>query len=90
LWDSQSDSDGSIYYRFKFSDTIEPGSFNTGCSKTSYNNMPLASGSAVLGLCYLHSGDTADVARVDINVTVPSGEYYGNHSSTITFTAVAS
>ncbi|MFH1286001.1 MAG: hypothetical protein ABIH99_05465 [Candidatus Micrarchaeota archaeon] len=73
-------------YQYKVSNS-EAGSIgNLGGSATAWTNVP-ASGSPALAIAALGYTDTADEARVDLKIVVPSDETPGSKSSTITFTA---
>jgi len=75
----------SVFYTFNTTDSVEFPSYNSGLSITTFTNMP---SSPLLAIAFLNFTDSNDVARVDINVTVPSGESPGTKTSTVQFTAV--
>jgi hypothetical protein len=73
----------SAYYTYKISD-IENGSSATG-NQSAYSPIPIGvSQNAVDSLQY---EDVDDLIRVDVNVTVPSGEGAGTRTSTLTMLA---
>ncbi|MFH1409788.1 MAG: hypothetical protein ABIH34_07790, partial [Nanoarchaeota archaeon] len=73
-------------YQFKVNDSDEGRTFNGSATKLTWTNVPLITGNivAVGGFDY---HDFNDTARVDIKVTVPVAELYGNKTSAVTFEA---
>jgi len=69
------------YYQFKIGNiSTEYYSFDWRNSKTTWQNMSATSSIAIVDLGYL---DSADEARIEINVTAPNAEPPGSKNSTI-------
>ena len=84
LWRTQSSPSG--YFTYKIANfTGEEGAFNWAGSVTSFTNVPIVNVTAIDQLNFTNS---TDIARIEINVTVPSAEPAGDRSSNLSFTAV--
>ena len=83
LWTSTGEGE---HYQFK-ADSVsgEEGAFDWASSQTTWFNMPLTA--FVVAITELNYDDAIDSAEVDINITVPLSEDFGNRSSTIVFLA---
>ncbi|MEM4255597.1 MAG: hypothetical protein QXR53_04715 [Candidatus Norongarragalinales archaeon] len=90
LWNSTSGNNSN--YRFNVTNASGNTSLGTvdakNCSTvnvTLWYNMPLTS--STNAICMLNFTDGNDYARIDIQITVPTGEAAGSKSSVVTFTA---
>jgi parallel beta-helix repeat protein len=82
LWNSQQSP--SDYYMYKIGNaTGEEGSFNWAASITQWTDVPVSNQTIIN---YLNYTDVTDSAKIDISITVPQSEGYGNKWSSLQFT----
>ena len=83
LWVTQTSP--TTYFRYLIANyTGEAGAFNWSGSQTTWSNVPTSNNTAV---DYLNYTDASDVARFDINVTVPPDESAGSKAAVLSFIA---
>lgn len=92
LWTSISQTVGSSAFRWNATNATGNTSMAGACasSQNTWYTMRLSGDAAPAGtgeLCYLNFSDANDYARVDIQITVPTGESAGAKTATVTFTA---
>ncbi len=82
-----STSGNNSNYRFNVTNATGNTSMKQTCmtAQSTWTTVPLTS--STYALCTLNFSDTNDYARIDIQITVPSGESAGTKTSTVTFTA---
>ncbi len=90
LWSSTAGNNSNYRYNVTNSTgNTSLGSPNaTNCNPTNqsvWNTMPLTS--SARAICMLNFTDNNDYARIDIQITVPTGEAAGAKTSVVTFTA---
>lgn len=80
-----STSGNSTNYRFNTTNSSGNTSMKEVCmnAQNTWFTMPLSSSTYIV--CNLNFTDGNDYARIDIEVTIPSGESAGSKSSTVTF-----
>ena len=90
LWGSISQTAGSSAYRWNATNATGNTSIPTNCADSNQNtwySVPLTAEDPSKLVCNLNFTDANDYARIDIQITVPTGEAAGSKTSTITFTA---
>ena len=80
------------FFSYKISNFTGPpnhsGAFRWETSNTTYTSVPLVNVTAIDLLKYINLTNSKNVARVDINLTVPTDEPSGRKNSTIAFTSI--
>src|SRR3989338_4198112 len=90
LWTSISQTAGSSAYRWNATNATGNTSIPTNCADSNHNTwyaVPLTAEDPSALVCNLNFSDGNDYAKIDVQITVPSGEAAGAKTSTVTFTA---
>ena len=90
LWTSISQTAGSSAYRWNATNATGNTSIPTNCVDSNQNtwySVPLTAEDPSALVCNLNFSDGNDYSKIDIQITVPTGEAAGAKTSTVTFTA---
>jgi len=90
LWTSISQTAGSSAYRWNATNATGNTSIPTNCADSNQNTwyaVPLTAEDPSALVCNLNFSDGNDYAKIDVQITVPTGEAAGAKTSTVTFTA---